>query len=101
MTTDGPPDFSSAKLDFSEFHPLDHWPFTAYCRSRPGGTRRHLKYTWEFRRRDQLLAPWHWLRCRTGRHQFVEGWHRADVDSPWERHVECAWCCMPCPNAHT
>jgi hypothetical protein len=75
IVTDGPPDFSDAKLDFSQFHATgDHWPFTAYCRSQYGGGRVHLAYAWEFHRRDQVLAPWHWFRCRTGHHRMVNMW---------------------------
>jgi len=36
----GPPAIND--LDFSEFHPIDHLPATARCRSLPGGTRRHI-----------------------------------------------------------
>lgn len=53
-------------LDFSEFHPLDHWPGSARCHEFFGGWRHHLRITWAFRRKPQLLAA---TRCRLG-------WHR-------------------------
>lgn len=60
------------ELDFSEFHPLDHWPGGAYCRSLPGGTRNHLALTWRFRRKQQLIQPFHRVfRCWWGKHQWA------------------------------
>lgn len=57
------------KLDFSQFHPLDHWPGTKRCRSFYGGTRKHLSMTWEYRRRDQVLHPlYSVLLCPLGIH---------------------------------
>lgn len=85
MTDDGPPDFSNATLNFSEFHATgDHWPFTAYCRTQYGGGRQHLRLAWEFHRRDQVLWPWHWLRCRTGHHRMVKSWRRTGQHEGWQ-----------------
>lgn len=59
------------RLDFSVFHPLDHWPGTAYCRSLPGGVRNHLHIAWVFQRRDQVLQPFRRvLSCPFGRHTW-------------------------------
>lgn len=63
------------ELDFSMWHPLDHWPGTARCRSFHGGTRNHLHLTWTYRRRHQVLKPWWRLfRCPFGRHD-VRIWY--------------------------
>lgn len=63
------------RIDFSQFHPLDHWPGGHYCRSLPGGTRRHLGLTWDHRRRDQLAWPWHRLiLCPLGHHRTNVWW---------------------------
>lgn len=68
----------TAHLDFSQYHGLDHWPGTRHCRSLPGGTRNHLRMTWDYRRRDQLLRPLHTaVLCRIGRHDD-EIWYRRD-----------------------
>lgn len=68
---DGPPSFN--ELDFSEYHPLDHYPATRYCRLLPGGTRRHLEYMWDFKWRRDLhrafVCPW-------GRHKYTKHWSR-------------------------
>jgi hypothetical protein len=59
------------KLDFSQFHPLDHtvWECTGY----PGGRRRHLKFRWQFVWKDKLRAM---TFCRVGRHSWAKWWDR-------------------------
>lgn len=69
------------KLDFSQFHPLDHWPWQRRCWSRKvqygwetqfyGGPIHHMKLAWEFKWREQVLyRPLHTF----GIHRFVT-WH--------------------------
>jgi hypothetical protein len=70
------------KLDFSEFHPLDHslWE----CRDYPGGRRTHLEYRWQFQWKDKL----HELTlCRVGRHKWTE-WYGPGKQS--------GVCCQSC-----
>lgn len=55
-------------LDFSECHMLDHWPFTRYCHSLPGGIRRHLDLAWDFKWSMVLRRN---TTCRVGRHRFT------------------------------
>lgn len=60
------------KLDFSQFHPLDHWPFEVRCYRFYGGPWHHLKIAWQLRRREELIH-WFWkhLRlCRPLGHQW-------------------------------
>jgi hypothetical protein len=75
------------KLDFSEFHPLDH-SFLA-CRGYPGGPRRHFSYDWEFRVRPWLRAR---TLCRLGRHHEVKAWGRKAVGEPWFTWTACSCC---------
>jgi hypothetical protein len=84
-------------LDFSIFHATgDHWPFTAYCRTMYGGGRTHLKYAWEFHRRDQLLTPWHWFRCTVlKRHAMRSGWRRPTLEDVMEPYTACLDCGKP------
>lgn len=59
------------KIDFSEFHPLDH--NLLQCRGYPGGWRTHLKFRWEF-----FVAPAleRQTFCRIGRHRrYGDAWH--------------------------
>lgn len=53
-------------IEMSRFHDLMHWPFTRECRSRHGGSRRHIKLYWEYRLRSELrrntLCRIHWHR---------------------------------------
>lgn len=61
------------RLDFSQFHPLDHWPFEHRCGQFYGGGFHHLKIAWQYRRKEQLIH-WIWktLRlCRPLGHQWV------------------------------
>lgn len=57
------------RLDFSRFHPLDHWPGTRRCWTLPGGIRQHLQVAWMLGRRDQVMKPVYRLfLCPLGRH---------------------------------
>lgn len=59
-------------LDFSRFHPLDHWPWQARCRQFYGGPRYHVVIAWEYRHRENLRYYWHrWVACRFGSHIFT------------------------------
>lgn len=59
------------RLDFSEYHPLDHTLWT--CRGYPGGRRRHLAYRWDFQWRDRA-RQYTW--CLLGRHDHEVWWFR-------------------------
>ena len=70
-----PPDLIG-RLDFSIFHPQDHWAFVPHCRTLPGGGRRHLRDWWDYRfeQRPDLVCSR--LACRLlGRHDYRESWH--------------------------
>lgn len=54
------------KLDFSEYHPLDHT--LRECRGYPGGWRRHISYDWEFRVGPRWRSR---TLCRLGRHDWA------------------------------
>lgn len=71
----------AVKLNFSEFHPLDH-PIWA-CQDYPGGKRRHLKYRWEFQWRDRLYEQ---TLCRVGAHHWTNVWGRGES---WTACVHC------------
>lgn len=84
----------ASKIDFSQWHPLDHWPFTSRCRSFHGGGRHHIKITWEFRRKDDLHRPL----CKLGRHRYAWIWQRDRIDgvmSDWEAVLRCRHCWKP------
>lgn len=80
------------RLDFSEFHPLDHRPGTAECRNYPGGVRRHVQYEWHFRTgpRIRSFLGRHTL-CHVGRHD-PEVWFRGGLNPPSETATWCGWC---------
>ncbi len=60
-----------AKLHFDRFHPLDHWPGSARCRSFYGGWRNHLSLAWWVIWRDRVLRPIRRpLWCPLGRHRW-------------------------------
>lgn len=68
-----PPNTEDMKLDFSEFHPLDH-PLWS-CRGYPGGRKQHIKYKWEFMWRPRVRAL---TRCKVGLHSEVQCWAPRD-----------------------
>ncbi|HEX4395453.1 MAG TPA: hypothetical protein VH084_28565 [Mycobacterium sp.] len=82
------------QLDFSQFHPLDHWPGSAYCRGLYGGTRNHLSMTWSYRRKDQLLAA---TLCKIGRHRWRNVWEgRPGERRPWKDRPADFEACRSC-----
>jgi hypothetical protein len=97
------------KIDFSEFHPLDHWPWQRRCWSRQpqgsysapfkGGPWHHLKLTWQQYRRHQLarLLWWRWIqkyRCPRGVHRTVIWYHVGPTYSGFIR--TCNYCPHRC-----
>lgn len=51
-----PPKLDLDRVDFSELHALDHHVWEPYCRTLPGGRRRHLSLAWRFRWQRDLRA---------------------------------------------
>lgn len=89
------------EFDFSMYHPLDHWPFTARCREHYGGGRHHLRIAWAFRRRDQVYG-WglRWTTCLIGRHRW-DVWRRGGgglprtggpLGQPSDYRAHCRYC---------
>jgi hypothetical protein len=83
---------SEPRIDFSEFHPLDHRPWERRCWSLYGGPWNHLRLAWTYRHKDELLDFFykHWL-CPLGRHRMVEMW----VPDKRQRFQECQACGDP------
>lgn len=77
-------------LDFSVFHPLDHWPWEKRCSEFHGGWRWHLKIAWHFRRREQVLWPWNRLLCTFDKHRWIRGSRQLD-DGVWVS-IHCREC---------
>ena len=64
------------KLDFSEYHPLDHSVFE--CKGYPGGKRRHLQYRWEFQVEPAISAAFHKPLCAVGLHDSEPWWQGSE-----------------------
>lgn len=92
------------KFDFSQYHPLDHWPGTSRCRQHYGGWRNHLVIAWDFHRREQVYGWFaRWTTCPLGRHKW-RVWravHRPDgegplvpreIGAPGDYTAVCAYC---------
>lgn len=89
------------ELDFSRYHPLDHWPGTRRCREHYGGWRNHLSMAWEYRRRDQVIGWFaRWTRCLTGRHSWqvwrrfggIEEFRSKNLGAPGDYKAWCRYC---------
>jgi hypothetical protein len=90
MAEQGPPPRTPVgKLDFSQFHPLDHWPGSAYCRGLYGGTWNHLKMAWEYRWSGWLAGA---TLCRVGRHDVTTVWRRRRPSDEWTSLRVCRNC---------
>jgi len=90
---------SEVRLDFSEFHPLDHWPWSRRCLSLPGGAGRHLRLTWEYRRGPELRAR---TVCLVGIHRPRPYWRgRGGPFDPDQHHRRPAdgHACIDCGKA--
>lgn len=74
------------KLDFSEFHPMDH-PWWR-CKGYPGGLRRHINYSWHFVWRGRLHKR---FLCPLGRHEFAV-WYRGNGKTMHMEGVSCRHC---------
>ena len=78
-------------LNFSQFHPLDHWIWERRCREFYGGWRIHLKYGWDFKWRARLHEE---TLCRLGFHKFKPGFHHRASGKHWTACVYC-WKHLP------
>lgn len=76
--------FDGYTLDFSQFHPLDHWPGDQRCRTLPGGLRNHLALAWHYKWSSSLAVA---TLCRIGLHRPAQGWSDEHGD-----HTLCAHC---------
>lgn len=78
------------KLDFSLFHPLDHYIWEERCQEFYGGPKRHIQLWWEF-------IGSHWLHehttCKLGIHTYTQYWSRSSYDSDdWSTGFSCVYC---------
>ena len=61
---------SEPKLDFSQWHPLDHWAFTKYCRTFHGKGFHHLRLWADYQMPDPVGA----VLCMFNKHDPVDYW---------------------------
>lgn len=81
------------KLDFSQFHPLDHWPASKRCMSLPGGPKNHMSLAWQYKWRDKLVEPWARIfRCSFGKHKFITWTHRSPLTDKINVVPRCNYC---------
>ena len=79
-------------LDFSEFHPLDHWPFSQRCKEFYGGGFHHLSIAWHYHRKEQigyyLKRPFYKILCKFGKHD-TKCWHISSIN---RYQIMCRFC---------
>lgn len=75
-----------SKLDFSEFHPLDHHILDPVCWGWAGGIPRHISLWWDY----QFSWPWQPIfakrACDKGLHEVTVFWRSMPavwVDGKW------------------
>lgn len=90
-----PPHIDPDKLDFSQFHPLDHWPLSKRCREHYGGFRNHVKLVWCYKWNIEGWIKEHITHCPWGRHCY-RPWFRAAGGIPGGEMKyagrTCIWC---------
>lgn len=91
------------RLDFSQYHPLDHWPWSPRCHTFYGGGRHHLIIAWQYRRRDEVIGVFaRWTTCFIGHHKW-QVWRRGRgpigaalgsrmIGKPGDYIAACAYC---------
>lgn len=86
----GTPKLEFRELDFSQFHPLDHWPSSPRCWGLYGSPWNHIVMTWQFRRREQVVGFFRRLigSCRRGRHAY-RIWYTQAAD---RYTAQCVYC---------
>ena len=82
---DAPPPPEIRRVDFSQFHPLDHRIWA--CRWYPGGRIRHLQYLWQFKWDGNVHRNVH---CRLGHHRGGWAWRRSGPNA--KAFYACADC---------
>lgn len=74
------PEQPESNLDFSMFHPSDHWPWEPRCREFYGGWRYHIKIAWTYRWKPEIRwwawRPYYLIACRLGFHSWETWWRR-------------------------
>ena len=80
------PEIEGKRIDFSQFHPLDHGIIA--CKGYPGGRRTHLRYRWEFQKKDAIWAA---TMCKVGWHKPRQIWTRGGGHGPrtWTACIAC------------
>lgn len=58
------------KLDFSQWHPLDHHWWSPICPTFHGGRRNHFELWYDYQRPRPIQT----VKCWLGRHEWVEFW---------------------------
>lgn len=86
------------KLDFSEFHPLDH--NLRDCIGYPGGRWRHIKYRWEFQLREEVRAR---TTCKLGLHLYGPAWKGSGRPHNPSRYLGhfCVYCHERMPEGYS
>lgn len=89
----------SDKLDFSQFHPIDHLPFSERCKSLyPKGLKagiHHIRMAWDIKWRDDYWQGK--FLCHLGLHRYQKVWYRRSVEEPWKTSIDCRGCYKPQP----
>lgn len=71
---------ASKQLDFSLFHPLDHWIWERRCREFYGGWQRHTYLWWTYVASPVIgwwgRWPYYFVMCRFNHHSAETWWSR-------------------------
>lgn len=91
MTNPEAPKIDPNKLDFSQWHPLDHHPLSKECRDHFGGFRQHMHLLWDFKW-DMPSKRKKITHCFWGKHRS-SSWFKGDGTGKLEYAGKvCSWC---------
>ena len=97
MTGPVAPKIDPDKLDFSQWHPLDHYPLSKRCREHYGGLRNHMKLLWDFKW-DVPSKVKKVTHCFWGRHKPGNWWKGDGTGNLVYAGKICTWCMKDLPS---
>lgn len=92
------PKIDPDKLDFSQWHPLDHRPLSKRCRDHYGGFRNHMNLLWDFKwdMHSKVKKVTH---CFWGRHHSSPHWRGDGTPGSLKYAGQmCCWCLKDLPE---
>jgi hypothetical protein len=97
MTDRTAPKIDPEKLDFSMWHPLDHYPLSKRCREHYGGFHNHMNLLWKYKW-DVPATIKKITHCVWGKHHPGPWWKANAAKELIYAGQICRWCMKDLPE---